>query len=74
MARVMADCRRFPSEMDCSLTIIGEEEEVVRAASEHAASVHSHEDTPELREQIRSFLEPASEYVAGEREKESLPG
>ncbi len=31
MARVMADCRRFPSEADCSLTIIGEEEEVVRA-------------------------------------------
>ena len=48
MGRVMADCRRFPSESNCSLTIIGEEEEVIRAAAEHAASVHSHEDTPEL--------------------------
>ncbi|MEZ5076649.1 MAG: DUF1059 domain-containing protein [Solirubrobacterales bacterium] len=74
MSRVMADCRRFPSEMDCSLTIIGEEDEVVRAAAEHAASVHSHEDTPELREQIKSMLEPESEYKAGEREKEELPG
>lgn len=32
MGRVMADCRRFPSESNCSLTIIGEEEEVVQAA------------------------------------------
>jgi predicted small metal-binding protein len=38
------------------LTIAGEEEEVVRAASEHAISVHKHEDTPELREQIRAML------------------
>ena len=63
MARVMADCRRWPSESNCSLVIIGDEDEVVRAASEHAASVHGHEDTPELREQIREFLEPAGEYA-----------
>jgi predicted small metal-binding protein len=60
----MADCRAFPSESNCSLVIIGEEDEVVRAASEHAASVHGHEDTPELREQIREFLEPAENYQA----------
>ena len=57
MSRKVADCRRFPSETNCSLTISGEEEEVVRAASEHAVSVHGHEDTPELREQVRSMLE-----------------
>jgi predicted small metal-binding protein len=57
MSRKVADCRRFPSESNCSLTISGEEEEVVRAASEHAVSVHGHEDTPELREQVRSMLE-----------------
>jgi predicted small metal-binding protein len=62
MARVMADCRRFESESNCSLTIMGEEDEVVLAASEHAVSVHGHEDTPELREQIRDMLEPASAY------------
>jgi predicted small metal-binding protein len=50
MARMMADCRRWPSDMNCSLTIIGEEDEVVRAAAEHAASVHGHEDTPELHQ------------------------
>lgn len=73
MARKMADCRRFPSDSNCSLTIIGDEEEVVRAAAEHAASVHEHEDTPELREQIRSMLEDESAYTPGEREKEPMP-
>jgi predicted small metal-binding protein len=74
MGRVMADCRRFPSESNCSLTIIGEEEEVVRAAAEHAASVHEHEDSEELREQIRGMLEAESEYKPGSREQEPLPG
>jgi predicted small metal-binding protein len=57
MARKVADCRKFPSESGCTLTISGEEEEVVRAASEHAVSVHGHEDTPDLREQVRGMLE-----------------
>ena len=74
MARMMADCRRYPSESNCSLVIIGEEDEVVRAAAEHAASVHGHEDTPELREQLRGFLEPAEAYSPGPRAQEPLPG
>jgi predicted small metal-binding protein len=74
VARKMADCRRFPSESNCSLTIIGEEDEVVRAAAEHATSVHGHEDTSELRDQIRDMLEPEDSYTPGEREKEPLPG
>ncbi|HEY5144986.1 MAG TPA: DUF1059 domain-containing protein [Solirubrobacteraceae bacterium] len=70
----MADCRRWPSESDCSLTIVGEEDEVVRAAAEHAASVHGHEDTPELREQLRELLEPAEAYTNAPREHEPMPG
>ena len=73
MARMMADCRRFPSESNCSLTIIGEEDEVVRAAAEHAASVHGHEDSPEMREQIRQFLEPAEQYTNEARPQEAMP-
>ncbi|MEV4945015.1 DUF1059 domain-containing protein [Streptomyces sp. NPDC053755] len=57
MARKVADCRKTPSVMNCTLTIIGEEEEVVRAATEHAVSVHSHEDSPELRAMVRDSLE-----------------
>ena len=73
MTRMMADCRRFPSETNCSLTIIGEEDEVVRAAAEHAASVHGHEDTPEMREQVRQFLEPAEAYSNDPRAQEAMP-
>ena len=73
MGRVMADCRRFPSDSNCSLTIIGEEEEVVRAAAEHAASVHGHEDTPELREQIRGMLEPDAAYRSERSPDQPMP-
>ena len=74
MSRKMADCRRYESESDCSLVIIGVEDEVIRAAAEHASSVHGHEDTPELREQVRGMLEPAEAYVAEGRTQEPLPG
>ena len=73
MARKMADCRRFESESNCTLTIIGEEEEVVAAAAQHAAAVHGHEDTPELRSQVRAMLESEESYSPGAREKEALP-
>ena len=71
MTRVMADCRRFPSESQCSLTILGEEDEVVRAAAEHAQSVHGHRDGPELREQIRGMLEAEDTLPDGD---DPLPG
>jgi predicted small metal-binding protein len=74
MGRVMADCRRFPSESNCTLTIIGEQDEVVNAAAEHAVSVHGHEDTPEFREQIKGMLEPEEAYAPGSREQEPMPG
>jgi hypothetical protein len=62
MARKMIDCRQVPSEIGCTLTIAGGEEEVLDAATAHAIAKHGHEDTPELREMIRSGLrdvEPA---------------
>ena len=54
--RKVADCRDMPSESGCTLTISGEEDEVVRAAAEHSTSVHGHTDTPELRNEIRGLL------------------
>lgn len=54
--RKVVDCRDMPSESNCTLAISGEEDEVVRAAAEHAASVHGHDNTPELREEIRTHL------------------
>ncbi len=55
--RKVADCRRFPSEKNCTLTISGNEDEVIEAATQHAVATHGHEDTPELREQLRGMLE-----------------
>ncbi len=55
--RKVADCRKFPSEKNCTLTISGTEEEVVKCATEHAISAHGHKDSPELRAQIRQMLE-----------------
>jgi predicted small metal-binding protein len=59
--RKSIDCRDYPSEKNCSLKISGTEEEVLDAAVQHAASVHGHENTPELREQIRSMLKDSNE-------------
>lgn len=67
MSRKVADCRDFPSEMNCTLTISGEEDEVIRAAAEHAASVHGHANTPELREQLRGMLKDEDSERSGKR-------
>jgi predicted small metal-binding protein len=66
MARMVADCRSMPSESNCSLTIIGDEDEVVRAASQHAADVHGHADDKEMQDQIRSSLVEESAWRANE--------
>lgn len=55
-SRKMIDCRRMPSERNCSLTIAGTEDEVLTVAVRHAVAEHGHSDTPELREQIRQNL------------------
>lgn len=59
MARKTMDCRKMPSASNCSLTISGEENEVVKAATEHAVSVHGEKDSPQLRDSLRQHLEPA---------------
>ncbi len=54
--RKVADCRQFPSEKQCTLTITGTEEEVLTVAVWHAVQSHGHKDTPQLRNQIRAML------------------
>lgn len=64
MARFMIDCRKVPSEIGCTLTIAGTEDEVLDAAAAHAVARHGHEETPELREMLRGALEPAEPALA----------
>jgi predicted small metal-binding protein len=56
MSRKVADCRDFPSEVGCTLTIAGEEDEVIAAAAQHASTVHGHDDNDELRSWLRTNL------------------
>ena len=56
MARKVVDCRDMPNEVGCTLRISGEEEEVLTAAVAHAASVHGHQASPELKEALRGML------------------
>lgn len=58
MARVVADCRDFPSESGCTLTISGEPDEVLAAATAHAIAVHGHEAGDELTAGIQGMLKP----------------
>lgn len=54
--RKFADCRLFPSEMNCSLYIAGTEEEVLKVAMRHAVEEHGHKNSPKLRDELRKFL------------------
>jgi Protein of unknown function (DUF1059) len=56
MGRMYVDCREMPSESGCDLAMSGSEEHLLEAAVTHAVTKHGHEDTPELREGIRSMM------------------
>ncbi len=62
MTRYYVDCREMPSESNCDLAMSGSEEHLLDAAVTHAVTAHGHEDTPELREQVRQSM------------KEEVPG
>ena len=62
MTRYFVDCREMPSESGCDLAMAGSEQHLLDAAVIHAVTAHGHDDTPELREQIRSAM------------KEEVPG
>jgi predicted small metal-binding protein len=64
MSRKMIDCRAVPSDIGCTLTIAGREDEVLDAAVAHAVAVHGHQQSHELREQLRSVLTDAEPALA----------
>ena len=57
MARKYIDCREYPSEMNCTVSLAADsDEELLEAAVQHAVAVHGHTDTPELRNQIQALF------------------
>ncbi|MEJ3655904.1 DUF1059 domain-containing protein [Actinomycetes bacterium KLBMP 9759] len=56
MTRMTMDCRTMPSESGCSLVLVGEPDEVLRAAVAHAVDVHGHTDGEALRDGLRTMM------------------
>lgn len=57
MTRKYIDCREFPSESNCTVAISADSElELIEAAAHHAVQVHGHQDSPELRDQLREAV------------------
>jgi predicted small metal-binding protein len=64
MARSYIDCREFPSDSHCTVAIAADsEQELLDAAVQHAVAVHGHEDTPELRQQLRQLFKAGTPPV-----------
>jgi len=58
MGRMSIDCRKYPSEKNCSVAISADtRKELVDAAAQHAVSVHGHKDSPELRKQLDGMIQ-----------------
>ena len=54
----------MPSEINCTLTIAGEEDDVLDAAVLHAVDKHGHQNPPELRDMLRGGLTSAEPALA----------
>jgi hypothetical protein len=62
MLRRYIDCRQFPSEQNCTVEISADtDDEVLGVAVMHAVHDHQHEETPELRSQIRGLIQTREE-------------
>jgi predicted small metal-binding protein len=57
MKRQYIDCREFPSESKCTVAISADSaDELLEIAVQHAVKTHKHQDTPELRKQLRTMF------------------
>ena len=57
MGRIYIDCRDYPSDTNCTVALSADsEDELLEAAVQHAVQVHQHQDTPELRSQLKTLF------------------
>jgi predicted small metal-binding protein len=64
MVRKYIDCREFPSENNCTVEISADtEDEVLDVAVVHAVRSHGHDDSPELRNEIRGAIQSREEAL-----------
>ena len=57
MSRKYIDCREFPSEAQCTVAISADsDDELIKAAAQHAVQKHGHQDNPQLRGSLRELI------------------
>jgi len=57
VTRQYIDCREYPSETNCTVSIAADsEKELLEAAVQHAVTVHGHEDNEELRKTLSTLF------------------
>ncbi|TFW06901.1 DUF1059 domain-containing protein [Oxalobacteraceae bacterium OM1] len=72
MGRKYIDCREVPSDSNCSIAIAADsDQELLDAAVQHAVSVHGHQDSPELRQQLKQFFKEGT--PPAERSRTAAP-
>lgn len=57
---VVVDCGKFPSDDNCQVKLSAPEdqiEKIIDLAAYHACKGHKHQDSQELRDQIRNTIE-----------------
>jgi predicted small metal-binding protein len=65
MARMFIDCRKYPSEKNCTVSIAADtRQELMEAVVQHAVAVHGHTDGPQLREMIGQAIQQESAVAA----------
>jgi len=64
MPRKFIDCREMPSESNCSVALSADtDQELLDAAVQHAVAVHTHQDSPELRQEIKKHFKEGTPPV-----------
>jgi len=64
MPRKFIDCREMPSESNCSVALSADtDQELLDAAVQHAVAVHKHQDSPELRQEIKKHFKEGTPPV-----------
>lgn len=67
MPRKYIDCREMPEAGGCTVALCADsEDELLEVAVQHAVSGHHHEDTPQLRAQLKQCFRDGTPPLAGQ--------
>jgi len=74
MTRKYIDCREYPSESHCTVALSADDEdELLEAAVQHAVAVHGHQDSAQLRSQLRTLFHEGEAPLMAPKQAASTP-